>query len=337
MRRLKTCIFRGRERGQALVLFAGGLAAFLGLVGLSIDVGNIVFTRTDLQKMADAGAFAGSYELPIPGQAMSSARDYIKNNGNTACGDECIEIGTTYTANDTITVTTKRQVPFRFLKVLGFSGTEVTARAKVVARWVTGYEFGNGVFPYGVWSSSGGPGGNCPYGLCNGQEVVYRANDWAAATGAAVDSDWKVDNNKFKGYFNHDVGVYQLDPNHWQDFSYGGNAQGTEDGAQRLQELHWHYEHHQPIILPVINAARSCGGQGEPACTNPISGSNIEGVQFVIVAWVAVELTNDPLYTDPAFPWKGKVVAHYNTSKGDSGGSTPPPEGIGQRVISLVE
>ncbi|HEX6030999.1 MAG TPA: hypothetical protein VFY90_06185, partial [Tepidiformaceae bacterium] len=143
--------------------------------------------------------------------------------------------------------------------------------------------------------------------------------------------------NKFKGYFNHEAGVYQLDPNHWQDFSYGGNAQGTEDGAARLQELHWHYEHHQPIILPVINAARSCGGQGEPACTNPISGSNIEGVQFVIVAWVAVELTNDPLYTDPAFPWKGKVVAHYNTSKGDSGGSTPPPEGIGQRVISLVE
>jgi hypothetical protein len=55
------------------------------------------------------------------------------------------------------------------------------------------------------------------------------------------------------------------------------------------------------------------------------------------VAWVAIKLTNDPLYTDPAFPWKGTVVTHYSSPKGSWGGGSAPPPAIAPRIIKLIE
>lgn len=340
MRRLNRITAYGRERGQALVLFAAGLGAFCGLVGMAIDVGQIVHARTDLQKMADAGAFAGSQELPVPGQAISVAQQYVRANGDSRCTEGCYEVTSTKETNDTLTVRTSRRVNYTFLRVLGMSGTDVTAKAKITSRWATGYRFDHqDVFPYAVWGGNGGgPGGSCPYGLCDGTEVTYRANDYAAANvepNPKKNPNWSVGSNKFKGYFNHMDQVYSISTTQWQTFSYGGNAQGEDGGAERLQELHEHYLSGQPIILPVIEAARDCGGSGTASCTAP-GGGNVEGVQFKIVAWVAVRLTNDPLYTDPAFGWTGEVVAHYSSPLGESGGEPPPPA-ISPRVTRLIE
>ncbi len=330
-----------QERGQALVLFAGGLAVFLALVGMSIDVGQVVHARTDLQKMADAAAFAGAQELPVPGAANSEALKYVAANGSSSCSSDCVVITTMKEANDTITVTTKRRVNYSFLRVLGLSGYDVKARAKVTSRWATGYEIDDqDVFPYGVWGDMGaGPNGNCPYGLCAGEEVPYRSNAYADdAVGNPGDNPhWKVNSNKFKGYFHAGTDIIQMNPNEWQTFSYGGNAQGTDLGDARLQALHDHYVSGKPIILPVIGAARDCGGNGEDPCVMPTTGQNVEGVQFKVIAWVALELTNDPLVTDPAFAWEGTVVAHYASPSGESGGGQVPPPAIAPRVIRLIE
>ena len=49
--------------GQTLMLFAGGLAVLLALVGLAVDVGQLVHTRTDLQKMSDAAVLAAIQDI----------------------------------------------------------------------------------------------------------------------------------------------------------------------------------------------------------------------------------------------------------------------------------
>lgn len=73
-----------REHGQSLVLFALGLVAFAGLVGLSIDVGNMVWARTDQQKAADAAVLAAIHvylETGDPAEAREAAIEYASGNG----------------------------------------------------------------------------------------------------------------------------------------------------------------------------------------------------------------------------------------------------------------
>ena len=142
--------FRRGERGQALVLFAAGLAAFLGIVGLSVDIGLLVYTRTDLQKAADAAALAGSQDLPNATTATSSANIYVTSNSSSGT-TAAVAISQTFAANDTIQVTTTRHVDYFFLKVIGLAGSDVTATAKVRSN---SYSGGTGVVPWGFIASN---------------------------------------------------------------------------------------------------------------------------------------------------------------------------------------
>ena len=129
-----------------MVLFAAGLAAFLGLVGMSVDVGRIVYTKTELQKAADAGVLAGAQDLPNAGPAATAAYNYVYTN---------VAAGSTWTTaiskqnvtNDTITVTTSRPLNHWFLKFVGLNSTTVTASAKAKLGFYNG---GSGIVPWGL-------------------------------------------------------------------------------------------------------------------------------------------------------------------------------------------
>lgn len=138
------------DRGQALVLFAAGLVGFMGLVGLSIDVGQMVHARTDAQKVADAAAFAGAQDLTNATAAKASANQWVEFNGSAATDAE-ITVSQTYGSNDTIQVKVNRKVNFTFLKALGLSGTTVSAKAKVR---IATYSGGSGVLPWGFVASN---------------------------------------------------------------------------------------------------------------------------------------------------------------------------------------
>ncbi len=141
---------RPSERGQALVLFAAGLAGFMGLVGIAIDIGQVVQARTDAQKVADAAAFAGAQDLTNVAAATNSAEDYVALNGS-AVEDSTITISQTNSANDTIEVKVDRQVEFTFLKAIGLSGTTVSAKAKVR---IASFSGGSGLLPWGLVASN---------------------------------------------------------------------------------------------------------------------------------------------------------------------------------------
>jgi hypothetical protein len=270
--------------------------------------------------------------LPNKSIAEATANQYIVANGESDCSTSCVEVSTTEETNDTITVTAKRKVSFSFLQFVGVGETTVTARAKITSRYATGYQFdGEDVFPYAVWGGNGDTGG-CPYGMCQGSLQIYRDNGYA---GENVEPDpnsnpnWQVDSNKFKGYFHHGSDVYDISPSEWQTFSYGGNAVGQEP----IQALHEHYISGEPIILPVISEAKDCN-----QCPLPdASGANAQGVQFKIVAWVAIKLTSDPLNQPSSQPFNGTVVANYSSPHGHSGGNQTLPPAIAPRVVKLIE
>src|SRR5690349_25026251 len=107
-------LFRGdgipTETGQALVLFAVGLVAFCGLVGMSVDIGKMVFTRTDVQKIADASALAGAQDLPgSTANATTSANSYATKNGASS---NTVTFGS---GNTTIKVKATRHIEYMFL------------------------------------------------------------------------------------------------------------------------------------------------------------------------------------------------------------------------------
>lgn len=70
------------ERGQVLVLFAGGLVALLLIAALAFDVGMVLLERRDEQNAADAAALAGArFVLTSETDAETAARRIARLNG----------------------------------------------------------------------------------------------------------------------------------------------------------------------------------------------------------------------------------------------------------------
>jgi hypothetical protein len=83
-----------RERGQVLVLFAGGLTALLIIAALAFDAGMMLLERRDEQNAADAAALAGArFIITDPGRAITAARDIAFANGyDNDASDENVNI-----------------------------------------------------------------------------------------------------------------------------------------------------------------------------------------------------------------------------------------------------
>jgi hypothetical protein len=79
---LSSTTSRDGERGQVLVLFAGGILALLIVCALAFDVGSMLVQRRDEQNAADAAALAGArFVLTDPVAAESAAREIARLNG----------------------------------------------------------------------------------------------------------------------------------------------------------------------------------------------------------------------------------------------------------------
>ena len=73
---------RSDQRGQVLVLFAGGLIALLLIAALAFDIGSMLVQRRDEQNAADAAALAGArFVLTDPVAAEAAAREIASING----------------------------------------------------------------------------------------------------------------------------------------------------------------------------------------------------------------------------------------------------------------
>ena len=124
---------RRRQSGQVIVLATLSLVAFLGMVGLALDVGYLWATRRSMQTAADAAAIAGAEALSVSGASVATvATTVAKQNGFSTANGSTITVSNppvdgTYAGNaNYVEVKISQTEPTFFLKVLGVNGATVT-------------------------------------------------------------------------------------------------------------------------------------------------------------------------------------------------------------------
>jgi len=123
-------LIRKNERGQAVALMVVSMVVLLGMAALVVDAGAWWRDKRRLQGTADAAALAGAQQLPNdPSGARTMAMNYANQNGGDVAGAD-ITVSTSSAANDTMTVTARRNDPGFFSNILGIGSANISARAK---------------------------------------------------------------------------------------------------------------------------------------------------------------------------------------------------------------
>lgn len=139
------------RRGIVFIMVAAGFTALAGMATVAVDVGQIYYTRAQLQNTADAAALAAARQLPNVATATTVATAMATANMPTAAGN-----GTVLVAGDItfgswnnalrlftpagnpvngVRVVTRRTnaagnpVPLFFAQILGFNNVDVIAQA----------------------------------------------------------------------------------------------------------------------------------------------------------------------------------------------------------------
>lgn len=156
-------------------MLAAGFATFCGLVGMAVDVGHVVYMRTELQKTADAAAFAAAQNLPATADATSEANDYVDLNTTGATAD--VSFGYSGNSANSVTVKAERHVSYTFLRLVGLDGLDVSAKATVR---VGTYSGGSGLLPWGLIASNNNNStllqNACYQGLASNGNPIFKQN-----------------------------------------------------------------------------------------------------------------------------------------------------------------
>jgi len=112
------------ETGQAMVMIALLFVVLLGFAAIAIDIGRVTVAKSHLQNAADAAALAGVRDLPDTTIAKNTAVSFAGKNGVRAS-----DVTVTYPDSTKIEVICTRNVEYTFARVLGFTDTDVSARA----------------------------------------------------------------------------------------------------------------------------------------------------------------------------------------------------------------
>lgn len=135
------------QRGQTLVIFAGGLVMFLGMVGLAIDAGRAYVVNAQLSKAVDAAVLAGAKVSGNRAQIMEVVRRTMRINFpqnymgardwpqevNLQVDFNYPEPVTNYSTRR-IVYTARATVPTTFLRVLNFTEVPITKSATALRR-----------------------------------------------------------------------------------------------------------------------------------------------------------------------------------------------------------
>lgn len=121
--------FSTDQRGSIIAVAALGMGVILAMAAFVIDAGLLYLTRAQLSRAADASVLAAVQELPSDrAMAESIARDYAMLNGVPEApeGEISVDISDD---NREIRVAVRKTVRLLFARLLGFSQSEVRARA----------------------------------------------------------------------------------------------------------------------------------------------------------------------------------------------------------------
>ncbi|RWU04625.1 MULTISPECIES: VWA domain-containing protein [unclassified Pseudodesulfovibrio] len=124
------CRCHKSRKGTASILIVVLLPVLLGFVGIAIDMGNIYMTHTKLQASVDAGALAGSLELPYDpdlskGIVKKAVEDMVAANMESAVVISVVA-GTEIRS---VKVMAQAEVKMLLMEVLGIADSVVEAHA----------------------------------------------------------------------------------------------------------------------------------------------------------------------------------------------------------------
>ncbi|MBS4200967.1 hypothetical protein KHA93_15120 [Bacillus sp. FJAT-49732] len=127
MKRLAQMIARilREQSGVSMILVALGMFMLIGFTAFVVDVGNLYFEKSRLQKALDAAVLAGAQRLKVSeSEAENVAINIANQNGFTVTTDE-VDTGANFIE---IKKTVNKQLTFA--RVLGFSDSDVGAYAR---------------------------------------------------------------------------------------------------------------------------------------------------------------------------------------------------------------
>jgi Flp pilus assembly protein TadG len=123
---------RSDQRGAVIVIVAASMLAFLGMLGLALDVGGWYQTQRHAQSTADAAALAAANAMAggaTTTAAQTVATTYVTSNDSSLPASTV----TFDTTNSKVTVRVSTTAPVFFSKALGITRPNVGATA--VASW----------------------------------------------------------------------------------------------------------------------------------------------------------------------------------------------------------
>lgn len=191
------------EKGQILILAAGGLTAMLGFGALAIDYGFYAHAKRDVQNDADAMALAGVQRLrgAVSDQTLAdtTARSWAVKNNVANSEILSIQFNTTCSngaGQDTITVRLRRTQNNFLARIFGInSGTLSSCATARVGVGIGGVE----LLPFSFLQTDPYPGANpddvCYFNEINGSENANLWNDQCLIKIPALSDAWASGNS----------------------------------------------------------------------------------------------------------------------------------------------
>jgi hypothetical protein len=278
---------RARERGQVIVIFAGGIVLFMLLLAIVVDVSWYWANTLRVQRAADAAALAGAVYLPgSPATANTRATDEAKKNGYTPGGGVTVTPTQDVVNNRQLNVTVSAPVGTFFMRVIGIPSIQATRTSK--AEFVLPVPMGSPENYYGVFgtlrgatfTSSAADSGWLPVTATKG------TNTWTTPTGANAPAPAPNTNpnagsdNVYATTTASGTGTRQAWGNVGLSFPAGTEVQGIEVGIE----------------------ASKTGTR--TTCTLNVDLSWNNGTTYTTVAGAGLKTTSPALTTtDPADPY----------------------------------
>jgi len=128
--RRQPCRCHSTRRGSTAAMFALLLPVLIGMVGVAIDMGNLYMTHTRLQAAVDAGALAGSLQLPYdPDLSKGIVKQAVKDMVNANMESAEVTAVDSGTEVRSVEVSARADVTMLLMGILGISDGMVEAHA----------------------------------------------------------------------------------------------------------------------------------------------------------------------------------------------------------------
>jgi hypothetical protein len=345
---------RPAQRGQVLVMFAGGLIALIAVVGLVIDGGNVFFNRRDDQNASDLASLAGTKRL---------YDYYVSNSVYTATDNPYTKIAASLAENGCVTANgcewTARYVGARSgqtYPVLGtvasYTSGDIAPPGAILGAKALGIQvdvrtqprtFFLGVFGQGSWDvrtsatamtgalTSVPPNGLLPIALVDGQALnpgtIYSLTAGANGPGNFGWVSWDGSNNAGA------LATSICDPNNPSfalPYQFTGDPGKTNADDVRACLQQW-VSNQQTILIPIVWAPND--PLAPAGCSTGAQGNNFT---FCIKSVVSFTVTG---YSQPAVDQiEGRFDSTISYSTGDTvpQGITSPPMAGQTNVLGLA-